>query len=660
MRHSTIKQRLFLLVAVPLVALAITSISLVRSAYTGYQGAQQTQAVLEVAVAASTLVHTLQVERGMSVGFLQSKGQKFADTLPTARGKSDDSRKSFDAIAAQEGIKALGQLRPMLDTAVEKLDVLGGVRARIDKQELPIPEVVTAYTQAIAALTAVIASSGDFNSDAAIAQQSMAYLALVKAKEYAGQERALVTAAFAADAIEPARLHAVLERINKQEAYFDIFRGAADKAELAELDKALGGDPAKEVGRMRAVLIEKSATGGFGIEPTQWFSTATAKIEGLLQVETLAAKNIDAGAAALVSGHRNTLYGYLALCLISLGVVVWVSLWVAGGVSNPLREQVRVAEQAIAGNDFTHDVPENGPIEVVRAGHAFNQLMAKFREILSEMRMSSGAVTEAALALAESSQKVQESSAAQTDATSAVAAAVEQASVSVSETSMNAQMAAEEVARARDDTDAAMRVMNEAVGNMRAIAGLIEASSQQVTGLSDDSQRIGGIVQVIREIADQTNLLALNAAIEAARAGEQGRGFAVVADEVRKLAERTGSATSEIGSMIDAIQRETSSVVETMQAGGDKVVQGVKLADEAAAALEKINAQTLEAVASVNAIASATREQQAASSDIARNVERIAQMTEESGAAAHHSADAAQNLERLATGLQARVGRFKL
>lgn len=659
MRHSTIKQRLFLLVTVPLVALLISSISLVRSAYTGYQGANQTQAVLEVAVAAGTLAHTLQVERGMTAGFLQSKGQKFADTLPAARSKSDENLKAFAAIADKVGKEGLGHLRATLDKAAEKLGALSAVRGRADKHELPVPEAVTAYTSTIAALTTVIASSGDFNSDAGIAQQSLAYLSLVKAKEYAGQERALVTAAFAANTIEPARLHAVLERINKQEAYFDIFRGAADAAELAALDKALGSDPAKEVERMRAVLIEKAIVGDFGIEPTQWFATITAKIEALLAVETLAAKNIHAGTTALVADHQRSLYGYLALCLVSLLVVVWVSLWVAAGVSNPLREQVRVAEHAIAGNDFSHDVPEVGPVEVVRAGHAFNQLMAKFRDILAEMRTSSGAVTEAAVALAASSQKVGESSAAQSDATAAVAAAVEQASVSVSETSMNAQMAAEEVARARDDTDAAMRVMNETVGNMREIAGLIETSSASVTSLSDASQRIGGIVQVIREIADQTNLLALNAAIEAARAGEQGRGFAVVADEVRKLAERTGQSTQEISTVIQSMQQGVDGSVNAMRSANEQAHASLALVAQSEEALSRIDTGSRKVSENVLAISGALKEQDAAIRQVAVSIEEIAQRTELNSEAVQSNNTTARQLDGLARELRDAVGRFK-
>lgn len=659
MANTTIKQRLFLLITVPLVALTISSVSLIRSAYSGYQGARQTQDVLDIAVAAGTLVHSLQVERGMTAGFLQSKGQKFADTLPEMRGKTDKSRAAFAEIAATVEQGDLGALKETIRKADEKLATLADFRKRADHHELPVPDAVAAYTSTISALTAIISSSGDFNSDAGIAQQTMAYLSLVKAKEFSGQERALVTAVFAANSVAPSLLHAILERINKQSAYFDIFRGAADSAELAALEKALTSPAAQEVERLRAVLIERAATGGFEVEPTRWFATITAKIDALLECESLAARNIQVAATELVSSNQKVLYGYLALCLLSAIAVVWVSLWVAAGVSNPLRDEVRVAEHAIADNDFTQDVPETGPVEVVRAGHAFNQLMAKFREILMEVRTSSSAVTEAAVSLAASSQKVQESSVSQADATAAVAAAVEQASVSVSETSNNAQMAAEEVERGRADTDAAMRVMNETVSNMRKIASLIESSSHSVTGLSDSSQRIGGIVQVIREIADQTNLLALNAAIEAARAGEQGRGFAVVADEVRKLAERTGQATQEIGTVIQSMQEGVNGSVTAMQEANAQANASLALVGHSEEALNRIDMGSRKVAENVLAISGALREQDAAIRQVAVSIEQIAQRTELNNEAVQSNNLTAHRLDDLARELRAVVERFK-
>jgi methyl-accepting chemotaxis protein len=184
--------------------------------------------------------------------------------------------------------------------------------------------------------------------------------------------------------------------------------------------------------------------------------------------------------------------------------------------------------------------------------------------------------------------------------------------------------------------------------------------TQLVETLEQHSTNISGIVNVIRDIADQTNLLALNAAIEAARAGEQGRGFAVVADEVRKLAERTGGATTEIGQMIDAIQTETRNAVAGMEQSQNQVGTGVQLAGQAADSLVHIQAETRRTLDQINDIASASQEQSAAANEIAQNVERIASMSEENSVAIRDASETATRLSELAHRLDRLMNRFKV
>jgi methyl-accepting chemotaxis protein len=208
-----------------------------------------------------------------------------------------------------------------------------------------------------------------------------------------------------------------------------------------------------------------------------------------------------------------------------------------------------------------------GTRETARAGQALNALVQKFRAIIADAKRSSERIADASRALATASDQVTRSSAAQAESASSVAAAVEQASVSVSETAANASVANEIVGKARAGVERRSPRWPQTVGNVNGIAELIRSLGPERRALDRSSNKIGGIVQVIKEIADQTNLLALNAAIEAARAGEQGRGFAVVADEVRGLAERTGKATQEIASLIGDIQSQIGVTVRRHAAG---------------------------------------------------------------------------------------------
>lgn len=660
MGSTSVFQRLILLAIVPLVALTVSAAIHVRQAYIVYQNSTQTLRLMALSVSAGNLIHTLQIERGATAGFLQSKGQKFADVLPGIRTNSDDRLAQFQRSAGDIDTSLLPALGKALADAKGKLDGLAGIRERASKQSLTVPDEVAYYSGTIAHLVEAMSVGIAFNQDASISQRMIAYLSFVRAKESAGQERALVTAAFAADRVDPKQFRGILLRFHHQEAYLNDFRSIAGAAENSALASVMNALAAKDVERMRGILIEKFAEGAFGVEPTEWFKTITAKIDGLHETENLITDTITKEADALVQSSRGALVGALALGGLAILATIVISLWVARGIARPLQEMVGFAERAIAENDFAMKVPERGALEVARTGKAFNQLIDKFRVIIIDTKRSSQQITLAAHDLSTSSRQVSESSLVQSSAAEAVAAAVEESSVSVSETADNARSVASVVESARTDTERALAVMRDTVKNMQAIASLIGLSGKNVKRLDDSSQKIGHIVQVIKEIADQTNLLALNAAIEAARAGEQGRGFAVVADEVRKLAERTTQATGEIASLIGEIKDGVGSTVSSMDEANVQADASLDLVNRTEHALHQIEQGSREVAGNVQNISTALAEQDAAIRQIAASVEKIAQMTEENNSVASANNRTASELDGLSSQLRTAVDAFKV
>jgi methyl-accepting chemotaxis protein len=658
--RSSIMQRLVLLVSVPLVALVVAAGILVWQSLTVYRGAEQTRRVLAASVSAGGLIHYLQIERGATASFLQSKGQKFADILPGMRSKTDEHLEAYRRQLEQVNIADMAALAKAIATAKTRLDGLDDLRQRATGFSVPVAEATAYYTATIGTLVDAIGVGVEFNRDASISQRMIAYISFVRAKENAGQERALTTQAFVADRVESAQYRAILDRISAQEAHLGAFRSNTGDAERASLDHVLAGEASKEVAARRRVMAEKSLDGGFGVDPTGWFKAITAKIDALHETENLITSNIDASAAALLGSSRKMFIGYLLLATLAVVLTLANSVWVANSVSRPLRETVAFAENAVRKDDFTGQVPESGTLEVARSAQAFNQLMGKFRTIITDTKVSSDSLSSAVHALAESSQRVTESSSVQSNAAASLAAAVQQASVSVSETAASARSAAEVVDRAQSESARALAVMRDTVSNMNGVATLIGQSSGNVGLLDESSKKIGGIVQVIKDIADQTNLLALNAAIEAARAGEQGRGFAVVADEVRKLAERTGKATGEIASLIVDIQERIGGTVSAMQQANTQAGVSLELVGRTESVLQSMDEGSHEVASNVQNISEALAEQDAAIRQIAVNLEKIAQMTESNTTAAASNTQTASELDRLSQQLRVGVARFRV
>jgi len=291
---------------------------------------------------------------------------------------------------------------------------------------------------------------------------------------------------------------------------------------------------------------------------------------------------------------------------------------------------------------------------------SINKLAHNFGETISEVISAVQATASASTQISSSAEELASGAQEQSSQTAEVASAIEEMAKTIIETASNSTAAAESAKHSGNVAKDGGVVVRETVQGMNRISEVVNNAAETVKDLGKSSDQIGEIVQVIDDIADQTNLLALNAAIEAARAGEQGRGFAVVADEVRKLAERTTKATKEIATMIKQIQTETTGAVLSITAGTDEVQKGIELADKAGSALSEIIKGSDKVVDMVNQVAAAGEQQSTTAEQISRNIETINNVAQESAAGVQQIARAAEDLNKLTENLQNLVSGFKI
>lgn len=290
----------------------------------------------------------------------------------------------------------------------------------------------------------------------------------------------------------------------------------------------------------------------------------------------------------------------------------------------------------------------------------FNEVATNIQQIIVNVFKSVTVTASAASQISVSSEEMAHGAITQTNQTAEVANSIEEITKRIIDSSKNSNIASKAAEKAGQIAQEGGEVVSETINGMNRIAEVVRKSAETVHLLGNSSNQIGEIIQVINDIADQTNLLALNAAIEAARAGEQGRGFAVVADEVRKLAERTSKATKEIEGMINIIQKDTSEAIASMNEGTKEVEKGKKLADKSGQSLKEIIIGAQQVVNVINKVAEAGEEQSIASQQISKNIDAISNITNETSGGIQQIAKAAQELSRLTDNMQDLISRFKI
>jgi methyl-accepting chemotaxis protein len=343
-----------------------------------------------------------------------------------------------------------------------------------------------------------------------------------------------------------------------------------------------------------------------------------------------------------------------------IGAVVLFIVLLRSLFGKPVAALIARIREIQADNDLTKRVEVRSRDEVGQLGECFNGFVDTLQGVIGDVAGSTHEVAGAATQIAASSEQIASGMQEQSSQITQVSSAVEEMSASIVEV---ARKSGEAANGAQDSGKAAEEgggVVRETIVGMNSIAEAVTAGAASVSELGKRGEQIGQIIEVINDIADQTNLLALNAAIEAARAGEHGRGFAVVADEVRKLADRTTKATEEIAQSIQAIQSETGEAVTKMNAGTEQVTVGVEKATEAGKSLERIVAGAQNVAENVQSIAAAAEQQSAAAEEVSRNIESITAVTAQSTEGAQQAAQAATQLSGKAEELLSIVNRFKI
>ncbi|BDV44205.1 chemotaxis protein [Geotalea uraniireducens] len=382
----------------------------------------------------------------------------------------------------------------------------------------------------------------------------------------------------------------------------------------------------------------------------------TAAIEKLQQSQ---AAEATATAGGIVAAAGKTLLVLVAACAVALLCSVLIAVSITRAITRPLQYAVNVNDRLAAG-DLTVKIEATGRDETGQLLRSMQNMVDNLRDMLSQMIAIATGIASASSQLQATSAQIATGAEEVAAQTVTVATASEEMAATSSDIAANCTLAADASRQTIDSAAAGATVVNETIGGMNVIAAQVRQSAGTVETLGSRSEHIGEIIGTIEDIADQTNLLALNAAIEAARAGEQGRGFAVVADEVRALAERTGKATREIAAMIKAIQQETREAVRTMEVGVQEVERGAASSQKSGLALEEIVRRINEMSLQISQIATAAEEQTATTSEVTNNIQQITEVVHLTARGADETAGAASQLALQAQQLQTLALRFTM
>ena len=669
-----IRTKLALAVISPLAMLTLLAGVIVHHSWTRSADMDNIQQLVRFSTTVSELIHETQKERGVTAGFIGSSDDEFKPKLAAQRQSTDDKLAAFQAFMEDFRPAEYGDsFAEQVDTAVSELGKLDTKRSQVTARAIPGSEVIAYYTKMNGTFLDSVSKAALATSNGEIAVRINAYSAFLKSKERAGVERAVLANTFARDSFAPGMFEKFVSLVATQESFLHEFMTLASEEDRKRHAQTVQGDVVNTVNRMRNAAKEGVSAESLGQDAVVWFDAATGRINLLKEFDDYLAEGLMEAAAAEANSATTTLWFVL---ISSAGVAVAVAFGGFFAVRSVLQRLAHVTECvrdiAEGEGDLTQRL-EAGTDEVGQLSNWFNGLLDKIEEVVRRIAETSFTLAASSEQLAGTADSLKSGAHDSRTQSTSISSAIEQMSTNMDQTAAaTEEMTAGvlSIAESVKSIQASIGEISSRTGESATMAGdairLVEGGNGQIERLKEAAIEIGDVIDVIEEIAEQTNLLALNATIEAARAGESGKGFGVVANEVKELAGETAKATEGIRKRIASIQGCTGSTVEAMK-DVDAVIRRLQesanaIACEVAQQSEQVTeiASAMDQSSAVSqVISSGVTESAATSKHMTECIATVDQAIALTADGADETHGASRTVSALATELQQQVSRFK-
>jgi len=654
-------KKLILLQILPMIGMFLFAAYGIFGKMSDYSDMQKVKELSHFTTKLSSFVHEMQKERGATAVYVGSQGKKYGREVDAQRINTNEKREVFHTFLKEFNATEYGfSFESKLNDTLGDIARLDNIRQQSTTLKISGAKAISYFTKTNGKMLYLIGEISGLSKDSTISGMNNGYVNLLKGKERVGIERAVLSNAFAANKISGKAYDKFKALNTEQTVFFDNFLQFATKSQVAFFHEKLSLPVVSELQKMKEVVYEKKTAGNFQVEASYWFETATSRINDLKEVEDAISFDLVNIAGQGTEKARNILTTFV----LTMIVIMVLSLFLATIIGRSIIGSINQLRLVMAGvdeqSDLTLRVDVTGNDEIAQMGVAFNKMLQKFSALIEGIRSSSHQLNVSSSEMMERSDESTKAIVQQLLEIDKIVIAAEQLSSSAKEVALNSNEASQETAKADGQADDGSRLVIGATNSINILVSELETTTKIINELEIGANEIGSVLDVIRSIADQTNLLALNAAIEAARAGEHGRGFAVVADEVRNLASRTQVSTEEIQVMIEKLQQGSSSAVSAVEKGGEKAQESAELSNKAVESIGDISSAVSDISKMNNQIASTAQQQNKVVEEISQQIESVSSISNQTSEDAQKTAESSAQLVNLARELEKEVNEFKV